>query len=167
MTITQATIAGSMQAGNFAPYTGTPGPVGPIGSLFLYQETTTANVPARQRLTFTSTVPIKSVEFVVNDHTRSNAYHDGLILTGFGSQSATSVDTRTGGVTIVGNGTSANPWTLSGVQTDNATSRTRVAAQSPTASVNTFTFEYINATNPAVVGGSAQYISLSDLQICF
>ncbi|MBF4457636.1 hypothetical protein [Pseudoclavibacter sp. VKM Ac-2867] len=168
LTIARATIAGTPLTGNFAPYTGTPGPVGPTGSLFMWQETATANVPARQRLTFTSSVPIRSVQFVIHDHTRSNEYSDGISIEGFTTRSAAFIEARPAGVNLTGAGSQASPWSNSAVHTTNATSRTQVTAQSPSASVTSFTVDYVNTTAPAVAGGgSRQYISLSDLEICF
>ncbi|MBS3177825.1 MULTISPECIES: hypothetical protein [unclassified Pseudoclavibacter] len=169
ITIVRSTIAGTPLTGSFTPLGAPPNPsIAPSGSLYMVQQTAAANAPARQRLTFTSTVPIRSVRFIVHDHTRGITYSDGVSIEGFATRDATFLDTRPAGITRTGTGSNASPWGLSGVDTVNATGRTQITASSPTANVSSFTFDYSNLTTPVVAGGSSmQYIALSNIEICF
>ncbi|GAB3298039.1 hypothetical protein [Pseudoclavibacter terrae] len=174
ITVTRATLAGSPQNptavdGNFSPLTTAGTGAGPVGALRMWQQSSAANVQARQRLTITSSRPLRQVKFLVYDFGRASAttsYSDALGTSGFAAASI--VRQNTTSATIVGAGTVASPWSRSANWSAEPTSTVEVTLSSTTASVQSFTLEYSNAaTTPVSGSGSQQWISLSNMEFCF
>lgn len=173
ITVTRLTVAGAPQNataanGNFSPLTVGNTGAGPVGALRFWQQSSAANIQARQRLTITSVRPLREVKFLVYDFGRASAtssYSDALGASGFPNRSIRVLSTSTG---IAGIGTPASPWTRNANWTAEQTSTVEVTLSSASADVTSFTLEYSNAaTNPVSGSGSQQWISLSNMDFCF
>ncbi|PPG28630.1 hypothetical protein C5E10_13665 [Pseudoclavibacter sp. RFBG4] len=171
--MTRQTLAGeprnpSAVDGNFNPLTVSTTGAGPVGALRFWQQSTTAGVQARQRLTITSTRPLRQVKFLVYDFGRANTttgYSDALGVSGFTTGSMIRQNTTT--PAIAGAGTIVSPWNRSGDWVAEPSSTVEVTLSNATADVTSFTLEYSNAATTPPAGGSEQWISISNMEFCF